>query len=136
MFPACLHTLLSRGCSKILSLSTSSQRFKWIPQLYFSSLPNAIRFSFFVFVTRLLNQIILFRVKDESISFSQWISIKNLMYMEEYKRQVEELSLKYKSGINVSSERKLCSSVWIISLDIQLLQIKSNIIAPFICENA
>jgi hypothetical protein len=136
LFPACLHTLFSRGCSKTLSLSTSSQRFKWIFQLYFSSLPNMIRFSFFVFVTRLPNQIILFRVKDESISFSQWISIKNLMYMEEYKSQVEELSLKYKSGINVSSERKLCSSVWITSLDIQLLQIKANIIPPFIYRNA
>lgn len=58
------------------------------------------------------------------------------MYMEEYKSQVEELSLKYKSGINVSSERKLCSSVWITSLDIQLLQIKANIIPPFIYRNA
>jgi hypothetical protein len=58
------------------------------------------------------------------------------MYMEEYKRQVQELSLKYKSGINVSSERKLCSSVRIISLDIQLWQIKANIIEPLICENA
>jgi len=58
------------------------------------------------------------------------------MYMEEYKSQVGELSLKYKSGINVSSERKLCSSVWIISLDIQLSQMKVNIIPPFIYKNA
>jgi hypothetical protein len=43
------------------------------------------------------------------------------MYMEEYKSQIKELSLKYKSGINMSSERTLCSSVSIISLDIQLL---------------
>jgi len=45
-----------------------------------------------MFVTRLPSQINLFRVTDESIPFSQWIPIKNLMYMEEYKSQVEELS--------------------------------------------
>jgi hypothetical protein len=61
-----------------------------MPQLDFPSLLNMIRFSFFMFVTHLPSQIILFRVKDESISFSQRISTKNLTYTKKCKRKGEE----------------------------------------------